>query len=235
MAVEAIRAGAYDYYPKEAITSDILGRAVHQALERFRLDEELRRGNEQVIFALAEAGDSKDPTTAGHLRRMSEHAALLGQELSLDGHDLLILRYAAILHDIGKITVADTILVKPAALTDSEWIEMRKHPVAGERLCAPLRFADEIGPVLRHHHERWDGKGYVDGLAGEEIPMLARVIAVIDTFDAMANDRPYRKALPQDECLFRLREAAGSQLDPDLTARFLKVLESGPSYLSTAA
>ena len=226
-AVEAIRAGAQDYFPKESLSSDVLGRAVHQAVERFRLNEELRQGNEQVIFALAQAVESKDPTTGDHLQRMGLHASMLGQEIGLDEHDLLILRYAAILHDIGKISVTDAILSKPADLTELEWEEMRKHPLTGEQLCAPLRFADEIRPVIRHHHERWDGKGYVDGLAGEDIPKLARVISVVDTFDAMSNDRPYRRALPLEECIARLRQAAGSQLDPWLTQTFIRLVEAG--------
>jgi putative two-component system response regulator len=227
MAVEAIRAGAQDYYPKESLSSDVLGRAVHQAVERFRLDEELRQGNEQVIFALAQAVESKDPTTGGHLQRMSLHATILGEQVGLDDHDLLVLRYAAILHDIGKISVSDAILRKPAALSDLEWEEMRKHPLTGEQLCSPLRFADEISPVIRHHHERWDGGGYVDGLAKEGIPRLARLISVVDTFDAMSNDRPYRKALPLGECLLRLEQAAGSQLDPNLTRIFMDLVEAG--------
>jgi putative two-component system response regulator len=235
MAVEAIRAGAQDYYPKEALSSDMLGRVVHQAVERFRLDEELRQGNEQVIFALADAVESKDSTTGDHLHRMRQHAAILGQHIGLDEHELLVLRYAATLHDIGKISVSDTILTKPAALTESEWEEMRKHPLIGERLCAPLRFADEIQPVIRHHHERWDGKGYVDGLAGEEIPMLARLVGVVDTFDAMSNDRPYRQALSLTKCIQELKRVSGSQLDPDLTCAFIRVIEDGLIQTALAA
>jgi putative two-component system response regulator len=224
MALEAIRCGAYDYYPKDAISSDILGRAVHLTMERFRLDREVRRGNEQVIFALADAVEGKDSTTGGHLRRMQWYASRLGQSLGLDGHDLMILEYGAILHDIGKISVSEAVLCKQSSLTDTEWLEMKKHPLIGERICAPLRFADEICAIIRHHHERWDGGGYVDGLAGAEIPYLARLICVVDSFDAMTSDRPYRQALPLTEAISLLESGVGSQWDPDIVRPFLELL-----------
>lgn len=231
MALEAIRCGAYDYYPKDAINSEVLGRAVHLTIERFRLDNEVRRGNEQVIFAMADAVESKDSTTGGHLKRMEWYAGRLGQSLGLDGHDLMILGYGAILHDIGKISVSEAVLCKPASLTETEWLEMKKHPITGERICAPLRFADEIGKIIRHHHERWDGGGYVDGLGGAEIPYLARLICVVDAFDAMTSDRPYRSALPLTEAISRLEAGAGSQWDPDIVRPFIELVRDEPLRL----
>jgi putative two-component system response regulator len=224
MAIESIRAGAYDYYPKDAISSDTLGRAVHLTVERYRMDIEMQRGNEQVIFAMADAVESKDLVTGGHLHRLGHYAAFLGGHMGLDDHDMMILQYGAILHDIGKISVSDSVLCKPSTLTDAEWIEMRKHPVAGERICTPLRFSEEIGRIIRHHHERWDGTGYVDRLAGQEIPLLARMISVVDTFDAMRSDRPYRRALSLDTAIDELKEGAGSQFDPEVVGSFLEIV-----------
>jgi len=224
LAAQAMGCGAYDYFPKRSINSDILARAIHQALEKFRLDQQLEH-TEQVIFTLAAAVEAKDPTTGNHLHRMTHYAVRLGQALRLDEHQLMILRYSAILHDIGKVGVSEAVLCKPGPLTEAEWEEMRRHPIIGERICAPLRFSHEVGPIIRHHHERWDGKGYADSLSREEIPLLARVISVADAFDAMSSDRPYRKALSLDETTRRLSEGAGTQWDPDITEVFLDLLQ----------
>lgn len=223
VATEAMRWGAYDYFPKNSISSEILGQAIHQALEKFRLADQLEDA-EQVIFALAAAVEAKDPTTQDHLQRMQRYAVQIGQALGLDKHQLMLLRYGGILHDIGKIGVSEAILCKPGPLTEVEWEEIRQHPIIGERICAPLKFSHEVGPIIRHHHERWDGKGYPDLLSGEEIPFLARVISVVDAFDAMSSNRPYRKALPLDETVRRLSDGAGTQWDPDVTQVFLDLL-----------
>ncbi len=224
VAAEAMRLGAYDYYPKESISSEILARAIHQVLEKFRLDQQLEN-TEQVIFTLAAAVEAKDPTTEHHLQNISRYAVRLGQGLGLDQHQLMLLRYGGILHDIGKVGVSEAILSKPGPLTEAEWEKMRQHPVIGERICAPLRFSHEVGPIIRHHHERWDGRGYVDSLSGEKIPLLARVISVVDAFDTMSSDRPYRKALPIDETVRRLSDGAGTQWDPAITRVFLELVE----------
>ena len=223
VAAEAMRCGAYDYFPKNSISSEILGQAIHQALEKFQLADQLEDA-EQVIFALAAAAEAKDPTTEDHLHRMQRYAVQIGQALGLDKHQLMLLRYGGILHDIGKIGVSEAILCKPGPLTEAEWEEMRQHPVIGERICAPLRFSHEVGPIIRHHHERWDGQGYVDSLSGEKIPLLARVISVVDAFDTMSSDRPYRKALPLEETARRLSDGAGTQWDPDITRVLLELL-----------
>jgi putative two-component system response regulator len=224
VAVKAVQWGAYDYFPKSAITSEVLGRTIHQALEKCQLADQLD-GAEQVIFRLAAAVEAKDSTTPGHLRRMTRHALRLGQALRLDEHQLMLLRYGAILHDIGKIAVSEAILRKASRLTEAEWQQMRLHPIIGEGICAPLRHAHEIGPIVRHHHERWDGKGYPDGLAGKNIPLLARVVSVVDAFDAMSSDRPYRNALPLDETIRQLLDDAGTQWDPYITPRFVDLVE----------
>jgi putative two-component system response regulator len=223
VAVNAMRCGAYDYFPKSSITSEVLGRAIHQALEKYRLADQLD-GTEQVVFRLAAIAEARDFSTRGHLHRMAKYALRLGQALRLDEHQLVLLRYGAILHDIGKIAVNEDVLRKPGPLTKVEWAEMCLHPIIGEKICSSLRQAHEVGPIIRHHHERWDGEGYLDRLAGEEIPFLARVVSIIDAFDAMLSDRPYRKALPLDETIRRLSDGAGAQWDPNITQEFLDLV-----------
>lgn len=191
-----------------------------------RLDEERSRFDEQIMVALAAAAEGKDPTTSGHLQRLARYALLLGRALGLDEEQLRILRYGALLHDIGKLAVKEAILCKPGPLTDEEWEEVRQHPLIGERVCSCLWLSRLVAPIIRHHHERWDGKGYVDGLAGTEIPLLARIVSVVDAFDAMSSDRPYRRALPQAEVLRRLSEGAGSQWDPEIVEGFIDVVKS---------
>ncbi len=224
LAVQALQWGALDYFPKSFITSEVLGRAIHQVLEKSRLADQLE-GAEQVLFTLAAAVEAKDPTTAGHLHRMAHYALRLGQALRLDEHELMILRYGAILHDIGKVGVSEAILRKPGPLTEADWEEMRLHSIIGEGICAPLRHSHEVGPIIRHHHERWDGKGYPDQLAEEKIPFLARVVSMIDAFDAMLSDRPYRKALSLDETIGQLKDGAGTQWDPILMQGFLGLVQ----------
>jgi putative two-component system response regulator len=224
VAAQAIQWGACDYLPKSAITSEVLGRAIHQALEKHQLADQLEDA-ERFIYTLAAAVEARDSATRGHLRRMVQYTVRLGQALGLDDHQLTLLKYGAILHDIGKIAVGEAILDKPGPLTEAEWQQMHLHPVIGERICAALRCGDQVGPIIRHHHERWDGKGYAEGLAGEKIPYLARVISVVDAFDAMLSDRPYREALPLDETIRRLSEGAGTQWDPHITRGFLDLMQ----------
>ena len=225
LAVEAIRSGAADYFPKDAITPTSLGNSLQCALEQFRHNEEHSRFDEQIMVALAAAAEGKDPTTGGHMQRLSRYALVLGRELGLDQHQLQTLRYGAMLHDIGKLAIRSVVLCKPAGLTDEEWEEVRQHPLVGERICTCLWLGRQVAPIIRHHHERWDGGGYVDGLSGTEIPLMARIVSVIDAFDAMSSDRPYRKALPPDEVTRRLSEGAGTQWDPDIIEVFLALAE----------
>lgn len=240
IAREAIREGAHDYFPKDAISSELLGHAIHQTVQRLRAERDLVDeqigGVEQVIIALASAAEAKDAATEQHLHRMACYAVELGKALEMDDRQLLLLRYGALLHDIGKIGVSEAILLKPGPLTLEEWREMRQHPIIGERICAPLRLADALRPIVRHHHEHWDGSGYVDRLAGDEIPYLARVIAVVDAFDAMTTDRPYRRAFSLDRALDELSAAAGSQFDPAIASTLVALVRSlGPSFLARGA
>lgn len=220
LAVDAMQQGALDYFPKQFISSAVLGHAIHKAIEKDVLNRQLER-TEDVIFILAAAVEAKDPTTGAHLQRMVDSSQQLGQALGLDNKELTVLRYGAVLHDIGKVSVSEAILRKPGALIEEEWAEMRLHPVIGEKICQPLRHAHSVSLIIRHHHERWDGTGYADGLAGEDIPHLARLVAIVDAFDAMTNDRPYRPALSLEEASERLTAGAGSQWDPDMTPIFV--------------
>ncbi|MEX1255028.1 MAG: HD domain-containing phosphohydrolase [Dehalococcoidia bacterium] len=226
IAVEAIREGAFDYFPKSAVSPQLLGEAIYRAVRRFREEEDLRRYDEQIVFALAATAERKDSTSGGHLRRIAYYAVRVGQELGLDDRDLTLLRYGALLHDIGKLMVDQAMLRKPGKLTSDEWDEIRQHPIVGERMCAPLTLGREIGPIVRHHHERWDGGGYVDALKGDAIPFLARIISVADAYDAMSTDRPYRLALPPTEVKSRLSQGAGTQWDPRIVRVFLDSLDA---------
>jgi putative two-component system response regulator len=225
LASEAIRSGASDCIYKHGMTSQSLGRAVQQALAKFDSDLVLSRFDDNVILALVEVASRIDPTTGG--LRLAELAETLGRGLGLSEHELGILRLGALLHDIGKLGVRNELICRPGSLTADEYAEVRLHPLIGERICTPLRISRELTPIIRHHHERWDGAGYVDGLAGEEIPFLARVIGVVDSFDAMTVNRPYRSALTNRIAVQRLRAGAGRQWDPNIVAVFTDQVTRG--------
>jgi putative two-component system response regulator len=226
VAVEAIREGASDYFPKGAVSPEVLGAAICRAVRRFREEEDLRRYDEQIVFALAATAERRDAASGSHLQRMGIYAVHIGQAFGLDGRDLTLLRYGALLHDIGKLMLDQATLRKPGHLTSDEWDEIKQHPIVGERMCASLTLAREIGPIIRHHHERWDGGGYVDALKGEEIPLLARIVSVADAYDAMSTDRPYRLALAPEEVARRLEQGAGTQWDPRVVRAFLDSLDA---------
>jgi putative two-component system response regulator len=226
IAAEAIREGAFDYFPKGAISPDLLGEAIYRAVRRFREEDDLRRYDEQIVFALAATAERRDASNGGHLQRIGFYAVQTGKALGLEDRDLKLLRYGALLHDIGKLMVDQATLRKPGRLNSDEWDEVKQHPIVGERMCASLSLGREIGPIIRHHHERWDGRGYVDGLREEQIPFLARIVSVADAYDAMSTDRPYRLALSPGEVKLRLSEGAGMQWDPTVVRALLHALDS---------
>jgi putative two-component system response regulator len=176
---------------------------------------------ENVIFGLARMVDGKESRTGSDWERLAEHACLLGRALGLMEEDLETLRKGAILHDIGKIAVREEVLLKPGRLTAEEFNEIKLHPEVGVRICGPLRCADQLLPVIRHHQERWDGRGYPDGLRGEQIPLLARILSIANAYDAMLSPRPYRPALAAEEAQANLKSGAGAQWDPNLIEVFL--------------
>jgi len=183
-----------------------------------------------LIRSFANAIDAKSPWTKGHSERVTRYALWIAQELGLKEKEMEDLRTAALLHDIGKIGTYDVILDKPDRLDSEELALIRKHPAKGEEILRPIKQLRNLLPVIRHHHERLDGKGYPDGLEDKEIPFLAKIITLADSFDSMTSDRPYRPAPPRDYALSEIRRCSGTQFDPIAAAAFLRVLErkSGP-------
>ena len=220
-----IEAGADDFLTKP-FEHSILRARIRSQLRLKRLTDQLEH-TENVIFMLAQAVEEKDSYTEGHLRRLRSYGEQLAIACGLGYNDVRAVRYGGILHDIGKIGVSETILRKPGPLDEYEIVEMRRHPAIGARIVLQMRFAREVGPIVMGHHENWDGSGYPNGLCGPEIPIGARIIAIVDAYDAMTTDRPYRKALHMDEVVRRLRTARGSQFDPDTLDIFLDLVISG--------
>jgi diguanylate cyclase (GGDEF)-like protein len=188
-----------------------------------------------TIGALAAALDAKDRYTEEHSRETAELAVSVGKRLGLQGEQLRLLEYGALLHDIGKIGIPGYILQKPGALTPEEFAIMREHPVIGERILASVPFLAPLGPIVRAEHERWNGSGYPDGLKGEEIPIEARIIHACDSFHAMASDRSYRKALPLAEIVDEFRKETGHQFDPRVVDVMLELIATEPPHISAAA
>jgi GAF domain-containing protein len=194
-------------------------------IQHARQQERLRRMTLETVMALAEAIESRDPYTGGHCVRLVEYAELIAQELGVTGQELEVIRYGAALHDCGKVGVPDTVLKKVGPLSPDEWAAMRLHPYIGGQLCKRVSFLRPIAPIVYHHHERYDGSGYPDGLKGKEIPLGARIIAVADAYDSMTCERPYRDALGHEHALRELRRYAGIQFDPDCVEAFIRAIE----------
>jgi response regulator RpfG family c-di-GMP phosphodiesterase len=181
----------------------------------------------EFLELLAETIETKDRFMRGHARRVAFATGVVSERLGLSAEARESLRISAFLHDLGKVGVPTDLLLRPGALEPSERRIVEQHPVIGARLLAPLDMPNGTALALRHHHEWWDGSGYPDGIAGERIPLAARIIAVADAFDAMTCDRPYRRALPREVVVSELRRYSGSQFDPDIAKEFLACLESG--------
>jgi putative two-component system response regulator len=219
----------------EAGADDFLTKPFEYPLLRARLRTQLRikrltdqlESTEMVIFSMARWVEVKDPYTEGHLRRIAGYSAQIAEALGLGDEEVRTIRYAGILHDIGKIGVRESILRKPGPLDAEEQAELRRHAQHGAAIVAPMRFADAVAPIILSHHEHWDGRGYPFGIAGEQIPIGARIIAVVDAWDAMTTDRPYRNSLGETEALRRLRESSGTQWDPRVVEKFIDLLLSG--------
>ncbi len=180
-----------------------------------------------AIRALAAAIDAKSPYTRGHSERVGQYAVAIGRHLGLDEEELRKLQISALLHDVGKIGIEDAILQKPGSLTEVEFAQMRAHPLKGAAIVSPIKRLKEMLAGIRSHHENWSGGGYPDGLVGEEIPLVARVIAAADVFDAMTTHRPYQRALGLESVYARIRELAGTRLDPAVVAAFFAAIEAG--------
>ncbi|HOU35994.1 MAG TPA: HD-GYP domain-containing protein, partial [Candidatus Omnitrophota bacterium] len=166
-----------------------------------------------------------DPYTQGHTERVTKYALLIGKAMGLSAEDLRTLRYAAEIHDIGKISIPDFILNKPSSLNKLERHMIELHPVKGAQILGPLEFLKQVIPIVRHHHERYDGAGYPDRLKGARIPLLARILACADSYDAMTSDRPYKQKLSFQQAVREIRRNAGKQFDPAIAALFVKLLK----------
>ena len=214
--VQALEAGADDFMSKPVERLELVAR-VRSALRLKAVYDRLDSA-EHVIYSLAAAVEAKDSYTERHTNRVAESARYLGVRLGLAEDDLDALYRGGIIHDIGKIGVPDAVLQKPGPLNADELVLMRAHPEIGENIVRPLRTAYDLLPIVRHHHEAFDGHGYPDGLRGTAIPLLARIVAVCDAFDALTSDRPYRSRLSEREALAILAGGAGRQWDPQLVS-----------------
>ena len=194
---------------------------------------DLDRESEQLLFhvvrAVADATHAGDPYMTGHSSRVAAYCDKIAEVMKLGPRDRLMLFIAAAFHDVGYLSTPEYILRKPSVLAEDEMEEVRVHPVRGAEVFSGQPALAEIARAVRHHHERFDGSGYPEGLRGDEIPLFSRIILVAETYEAMTHHRPYRRALSTDEATRRLRESAGSQLDPEIVKHFLAILGHEPS------
>jgi HD-GYP domain-containing protein (c-di-GMP phosphodiesterase class II) len=201
-----------------------LNRVYHR--ERARAEEleqtmlELEESYFATVKTLAYVVEAKDPNTRSHLSRAHDYAVALAARVSPELANDKVFRFGFLLHDIGKVGIPEHILRKPSPLTREEWEVMQTHPLLGAQILQPIRYLHPALPIVECHHERWDGEGYPRGLKREEVPLAARIFSVVDTFDAMTSDRPYRRALSVDEAVGEILKAGGTQLDPDLATVF---------------
>ncbi len=222
--IKGIEAGADDFLTKPFNEQELMTR-VRSLLRLKRHTDELENA-ETVLFTLALSIEAKDPYTNGHCGRLSRYSVALGRALGLSPDYLKALHRGGILHDLGKIGVPDAILLKPGPLTPLERAVIQSHPVIGERICAPLKSLSLVLPIIRHHHERWDGSGYPDGLAGEAIPLTARILQVADIYDAFTTQRPYKPAYSREQAFTIMREeTAKGWWDARLIETFIQIIQ----------
>jgi len=219
-AVRLMKEGVFDYVTKPFQVTDFMG-AVDRAIGRVR-SAFLSGDSQAILGSLMKALETKDAYLKNHSGRVADLAQKLCLDLGLDRKKALLVKRAALAHDLGKIGIPETILNKPGPLTEEEYCQVKKHPGYSVEIVRPLKEFQGCLRDIYHHHEHFDGKGYPDGISGDDIPLGGRIIAVCDAFDAMASDRSYRKALPQAAVLAVLREGRGHQFDPNITDEFMK-------------
>ena len=208
-------------------------KSIKQMYEIKRINEELAESNEKleqayldIVQTLRYTVEAKDTYTRGHSDRVSEYSVLLGRKVGLPEDQIKLLKIGGLFHDIGKIGIPDSILLKPGKLTDDEYSEIKNHPSIGAHILSSATMFKDIIPIVKHHHEKYNGKGYPSGLAGEDIPYLARIAAIADTFDAMTSRRSYRDKLDLEYVKNEIRNCKGTQFDPQLADVFLDILEN---------
>ena len=221
--VRGIEAGADDFLSKPLYPEELFAR-VKSLLKLKDFTDELENA-EAVLFALALGVEARDPYTGNHCERLAQYASELGEHLGLDTDSVVALKRGGYLHDLGKVSIPDEILKKHSGLTPAEWDIVKQHPVIGESICAPLRSFRRVLPIIRHHHEHWDGTGYPDKLKSYDIPLLARILQVVDVYDALRTERPYKHALTHEEAEQTMTQGAASGLwDPVLVPEFFAML-----------
>lgn len=221
--VAGLESGADEFLVKP-LQPAVLRTRIRSMLRQKRIVDSLEEA-ETILFALAQTVERRDKETGNHCQRLAGLSVALGSAIGLPDEDLLALYRGGFLHDIGKVAVPDAILFKQGELNEEEWAVMRSHTWKGEEICRPMRSLRPVLPIIRNHHERWDGSGYPDGLKGEDIPLLARILQLADIFDALTSQRSYKKAFPVDEAIRQLRhEAELGWRDPELVSVFCEVV-----------
>jgi putative two-component system response regulator len=223
--IAGLDAGADDFLNKPVDPEELYTR-VRSLMRLKRVTDDLESA-ESLFLTLGRVIEARDPYTEGHCERLADYATALGRRLDLEQADIDALYRGAFLHDVGKIAIPDRIMLKKGKLTKNEYELMKRHPIIGDELCATVRSLDRVRPIVRHHHERLDGRGYPDRLSASEVPLLAQIVAVVDVFDALTTDRPYRKALPTLTAYKMMRDDARSGwCEADLVDGFIDMHQS---------
>ncbi|MBL1174820.1 response regulator [Pantanalinema sp. GBBB05] len=223
--LKGIEAGGDDFLTKPFDQLELSAR-VKSLIRQKRLNEDLDHA-EKVLFSIARTVESRDPNTGDHCERLVDRGKAFGEFLGLTRTEIRDLMWGGYLHDIGKVGIPDAILLKPGKFTPEEWEIMQQHVLIGEKICQPLRTMRGVVPIIRHHHERWDGSGYPDGLVGEQIPRLAQIFQVIDIYDALTSERPYKRAFTPEEALEIIeQEMQKGWRNPELIAQFQEFIRT---------